>query len=136
MILPSKGYVRHPPGAKICVSNFVAPACALFIMLFAASCGSSAESGLSAAREETSTHEIEIRNFKFVPDIIIARKDDRIRWKNFDVVPHTATASDNRWDSDLIANEAEWSMTVDKAGVTDYICTYHPAMRAKLVVED
>jgi len=45
-------------------------------------------------------------------------------------------ASDNRWDSDLIANEAEWSMTVDKAGVTDYICTYHPAMRAKLVVED
>ena len=126
----------HAPGAKVCVSNFAVPACALFLMLFAASCGSSAESGQNAAREEASTHVVEIRNFKFIPDVIIAQKSDRIRWKNLDVVPHTATASDNRWDSGLIANEAEWSMTVDKAGVTDYICTYHPAMKAKLVVED
>lgn len=142
------------PGVNICVLNITAPALALFLVMSLASCGSSAEKEENAvksrqpaaperpqivkfdgAREGASTHIIEIRNFKFVPDVIIAKKGDRILWKNIDVVPHTATAGDKQWDSGAIINEAEWSMTVDQAGVMDYICAYHPTMNAKLIVE-
>ncbi len=142
------------PGAKDCVLNFVAPACVFFLALSAAACGSPAQGEIGAqsgqiatpelrevvrfesAREEASTHIIEIKSFKFEPDIIIAKKGDYIRWKNLDVVPHTATAGDKRWDSGSIAHQTEWSLIADKTGVIDYICAHHPAMKARLIIEE
>lgn len=155
MILLPKGSQMRMPGAKVCVLNLTAPECALLLMLTAAACGSPAESGAGAAqsrqtaapalrevvsfesvREEASTHVIEIKNFKFVPNVIIVQKGDRIRWKNLDVVPHTATAGDKIWDSESMANQAEWSLTVNETGVIEYICAYHPAMKGRLIVEE
>lgn len=142
------------PDAKVCVLNFAVPACVLLLVLSATACGSPPESDVAAAqagqstqsalrdversksvREEASTHLIEIKSFRFEPAVIIAKKGDRIRWRNLDVAPHTATADDKTWDSKAIANQSEWSLTVDELGVVDYICAYHPAMTGRIIVE-
>jgi len=140
------------PGVKACGLSFPAPACALFLALLAVSCGAAEDvekqtiQGSQAATAdqrrnakpsgEAMTHIVEIRNFKFVPDVLKTKKGDRIVWKNLDIVPHTATAGDKRWDSGSIANNAQYAMTAGQAGQTDYICSFHPAMKARLVIED
>ena len=38
------------------------------------------------------THEVRIQNFAFVPERLLVRVGDKIRWLNEDHAPHTATA--------------------------------------------
>jgi plastocyanin len=54
---------------------------------------------------------------------------------NKDLYPHTATADDGTFDSGNIAAEASWTYTASKPGEYAYICTYHPTMKAKLIVQ-
>ena len=55
--------------------------------------------------------------------------------ENADIVAHTVTAVDNSFDSRIIAPGSLWKLVARKAGSFDYICTLHPNMRAKLVVQ-
>jgi plastocyanin len=81
-----------------------------------------------------STHEVRIEGMKFaLPDLAVQR-GDTVTWKNADVVPHTATAA-GKFDSGNIAPGQSFSRKMDKPGEFDYVCTYHPGMKAKLVVK-
>lgn len=83
----------------------------------------------------TKQHHIEIRGFRFTPDIVTVKPGDTIIWTNLDIVPHTATAADNSWDTgEIIKGEAK-KMRVTKTFSPDYFCRFHPAMKAKLLVE-
>jgi len=146
MTTPSEEHAMRMPGAKACGLSFSAPACALFLALLAVSCGSAeraeerdvqgGQAKTANSRDEVATHVIEITGFKFVPDVLTVKKGDRIVWKNLDIVPHTATAGDKRWDSGSIANNAQYAATIEQTGQTDYICSFHPAMKARLVIEE
>lgn len=48
---------------------------------------------------------------------------------------HTSTAVDNSFDSGFLAFGESWSYTFETAGEFEYLCTPHPWMRAKVVVE-
>lgn len=81
------------------------------------------------------THTITIEGMKYVPQTLTVQRGDRIVWRNRDVVPHTATAR-GAFDSGNIAAGASWSHAAPgKAGTYGYACTFHPGMRATLVVE-
>jgi plastocyanin len=80
------------------------------------------------------THTVIVDGMKFVPALLTVRKGDRVVWKNKDVVPHTATAA-GRFDSRLIATGQSWTYVARKPGRHDYVCTFHPGMKATLVVQ-
>lgn len=80
------------------------------------------------------THTVTIEGMKFVPETLTVKAGDRIVWRNKDVVPHTATAP-GAFDSGSIATGKSWSHKAPKAGRYDYVCTFHPGMKATLVVQ-
>ena len=85
-----------------------------------------------AVRAET--HTITIDGMKFSPETVTVKAGDRIVWNNKDVVPHTATAKDV-FDSGAIAVGKSWSHVAPKPGKYDYVCTFHPGMKATLIVQ-
>lgn len=80
------------------------------------------------------THTVTIEGMKFQPEVLTVKRGDTVVWRNRDIVPHTATAT-GLFDSGAIANGKSWSYVANKAGRHDYVCTYHPGMKATLVVQ-
>jgi len=80
------------------------------------------------------THIIEIRDLKFIPNEVSVKPGDVVQWVNHDFIPHTATANNKEWNSELIGAEAKWQMTVKNVTMEDYFCIYHPGMKGKVKV--
>ena len=98
--------------------------------------GSASPLGNSLQAKERSgakTHVVEIRQFEFFPATVEVRPGDVIVWKNLDIGPHTATAKN--WDSGNLKKDQSWSLKITKAGITEYICAYHPSMKGKIVAK-
>lgn len=57
---------------------------------------------------------------------------DTVVWTNRDIVPHTATAEDGSWTSPSLKEGESWAMIVETEVSADYLCAFHPAMRASL----
>jgi plastocyanin len=72
--------------------------------------------------------EIEARDFVFGPESVSVPAGTRVTWQNVGVAPHTVTADDGTFDSDLIASGASLSRTFDAPGTFAYLCTFHPDM--------
>ena len=79
-------------------------------------------------------HDVEIRAFRYAPDTITVGVGDTLVWTNHDPVPHTATDSRRRWDTGDIPRNGEGRWVADRAGTEEYVCAYHPGMRATIVV--
>lgn len=77
-------------------------------------------------------HAVSITSFKFVPETITAAPGDTITWTNHDIVPHTATAMDESWDTGAIARGRSKSLIVRQDDHVEYFCRFHPKMKAKL----
>ncbi|MCZ2154515.1 MAG: cupredoxin family copper-binding protein [Bryobacterales bacterium] len=113
---------------------------AALLFAFAAWLGSQpaiAQSGSTAAAQTSAAkhHVVVIKNFAYQPATITVKKGDTLEWKNEDIVAHTVTANDKSFDSGSIAAGSSWKFTAKKAGNFDYICTFHPNMKAKLIVQ-
>lgn len=84
-------------------------------------------------------HTVEIVGFEFVPDKIIVKVGDTVRWINKDIAPHTATSADTEvneaWDSGRLNQFESWSFTAKSAGETTYICSFHPLMTGSITVK-
>ena len=83
----------------------------------------------------TKRQTVMIKDMKFLPPILRVKVGSTVEWKNADVVAHTVTAADNSFDSRIILPGGSWKLAVRKAGTFDYLCTLHPNMRAKLIVQ-
>jgi len=94
----------------------------------------------SSAQQEAlgnaKTHIVEIRGFKYSPEILTVSVGDTVRWTNLDAAPHTTTADNQNWDSGRLKRGEEWTLTVTETGETQYICTYHPVMKGTLIVKE
>lgn len=90
--------------------------------------------GAAPLAAQAATHTVTIEGMKFAPATLTVKRGDRIVWRNKDVVPHTATAS-KAFDSGSIAAGRSWSHAAPKPGRYDYVCTFHPGMKATLVVQ-
>src|SRR6516165_1668744 len=80
---------------------------------------------------------VAIREFKFEPATVTVHEGDTVNWKNDDFVPHTATEDVNKpgFDSGPIQTGAAWHYVARNKGTYNYICTLHPNMQGKLVVQ-
>lgn len=78
---------------------------------------------------------VEIRAFEFHPPTVTAGPGDVLVWKNSDIVPHTATANDGRWDAPAIEPGGEWETTVTEDLAGGYTCRFHPSMAGTLEIK-
>jgi plastocyanin len=66
--------------------------------------------------------------------VLHAKPGDTILFVNRDIVPHTATAIDKSWTTGELARDASASVVVAQAGIADYGCLFHPAMKGRLII--
>jgi plastocyanin len=83
----------------------------------------------------TRTHTVTIDGTSFSPETISVKRGDRVVWRNKDPFPHTATAGSKAFDSGSIGAGKSWTYVASKPGTFEYVCTFHPNMKAKLIVE-
>ena len=77
---------------------------------------------------------VAIDGMRFVPATLAVKPGDRVTWVNKDLVPHTVTARDGRFDSRTLAAGASFAWTATGAGRVEYACLYHPTMVATLTL--
>lgn len=83
----------------------------------------------SGARQSKSTeHRVEIVGAAFTPAQLTLSVGDSITWINLDIVPHTATAVDGSWDTDLLKPNERRRIVYHRAGAQAYFCRLHPTM--------
>jgi putative membrane protein len=77
-----------------------------------------------------------IRDLAYQPQTLRVKAGDTIEWKNADAVPHTATAVDGKaFDSGSIVKGTPWHYAAKHKGTFAYACTFHPNMKATLIVQ-
>ena len=77
---------------------------------------------------------VAIEDMHFAPATLAVRPGDRVVWVNKDLVPHTVTARDGRFDSKSIPAGKSFVWVAAGAGRVDYACLYHPTMAAALTL--
>ena len=117
------------------------PVCWMAVVLLGGCDSSQNDSGSPDStphHSASTTHIVEIRQMKFVPEEIEVETGDSIRWINKDLVTHNispipgedSTASGTVWTSpDLKAGE-RFTMKIKTAGT--YQCTLHPVMKGRI----
>ena len=85
------------------------------------------------ATPQPRVHDVQIKGFKFLPATITIKKGDSVRWTNEDSAPHTATGKS--FDTGTLNTGQSGQVMFDKEGAYDYICSIHPNMKAKVVVQ-
>jgi plastocyanin len=69
----------------------------------------------------------------FQPETLTVRKGATVVFDNDDTAPHTVTARSGGVDSGVIDPGKRFSLVASES--FDYVCSIHPSMTAKLVVE-
>jgi plastocyanin len=104
---------------------------AVAAVLLVAVSGCAKQSAVPAAHQR---HEIVMHKIAFDPAVLTAAPGDTLAWRNQDIVPHTATALDGKWDSGNIPPDSSWQMVVPAGDSLVYHCRYHPNMRGAVAV--
>lgn len=108
-------------------AGIVARACAILL-------GSALLAGCQS-KPAIRTHSVAIRGFRYLPETLTVAVGDTVRWVNEDLVPHTVTAKKLAgFDSRDMAIQGRWQYVTREPVTVDYVCDYHPSMRAVLVV--
>ena len=76
----------------------------------------------------------EIRDFAFAPASLSVPLGSTVTWRNTGEAPHTVTAEDGSFDSDMIAAGSSWARTFETAGTFSYFCAFHPDMAGTVTV--
>lgn len=94
------------------------------------------EAEAKAARAETVTHDVAIRNFAYDPATLSIRVNESVRWTNYDEAPHDAVPLAGSWKTPLLKRDEAASQVFSEPGVYPYYCTIHPAMRGTVEVSE
>jgi len=79
-------------------------------------------------------HTVTIHQLRFDPDSLRVAPGDTVAWLNRDIVPHTATAANGRWDSKTLQPSESWRTVFTAAGDEPYGCTLHTTMTGRIEV--
>ena len=89
---------------------------------------------VAADQRKPKVHTVTIEDMRFEPEELTVASGDTVVWRNNDIVAHTATSETSGFDSKTIQVGRSWKLTVKTKGDVDYICTFHPTMKATLRV--
>jgi plastocyanin len=83
--------------------------------------------------QKQASHEVAMRDIKFVPKKITVAVGDTITWRNEDPEPHNAIAEDDSFRTDTIQQGQTVSATISEAGSHPYFCSIHAGMTGTVV---
>lgn len=115
----------------------IAVGAVLIVMLSGGASGgaTAATSSSSGPPAESGSHAIDITNFEFAPANVTVKRGARISWVNHDAAPHTATATAAAgFDTGTLKKGDKKTLTLSKPGTYAYICSFHPFMKATVIV--
>ncbi|HXD05184.1 MAG TPA: cupredoxin family copper-binding protein [Burkholderiaceae bacterium] len=87
-----------------------------------------------AVAADADVRSVDVEGMSFAPQVIEVRAGEKIVWRNKDLVPHTVTAA-GAFDSRSIAPGASWSHRFDKPGEFEYVCSFHPGMKGRVIAK-
>lgn len=91
----------------------------------------------SQTEEAVETSTVAMRNISFQPAVIRVAPGTTVTWVNQDQVDHTVTSQPaDRFDSGNVAPGGRFEFTFDQPGTYDYVCTIHPGMSGRVIVEE
>jgi plastocyanin len=76
----------------------------------------------------------QIVDFSFSPGALSIPAGSTVTWRNAGEAPHTVTAEDGSFDSDMIAAGGSWAQTFEAPGTFAYVCAFHPDMAGVVTV--
>jgi plastocyanin len=79
--------------------------------------------------------QIEIENFVFKPAEITVAPGTKVTWINKDEAPHTATSTEQKFNSGGLDTDDKFSFVFNDKGDYPYFCTLHPHMKALIKVK-
>jgi len=82
--------------------------------------------------------EIKIQNFSFAPKALTIKAGTEVTWVNDDEEPHNIVnvgQATRVFRSPGLDGTEKFSFVFEKAGEYDYICSIHPRMEGKIVVQ-
>jgi plastocyanin len=79
--------------------------------------------------------QIEIENFVFKPAAITVAPGTKVTWINKDEAPHTATSTEQKFNSGGLDTDDKFSFVFSDKGEYPYFCTLHPHMKAVIKVK-
>ncbi len=89
-----------------------------------------------AASPRTGPGIVSIGEFRFGPDVVSVEKGQTITWVNTDPSPHQVTITGAKAQrTPVILRGQSTQLTLADAGVYDYICGLHPAMKGRIEVK-
>lgn len=80
-------------------------------------------------------NEIVIQNFAFEPATLTVKIGTKVSWVNRDDEPHTATATDKRFNSKTLENGDRFTTEFNQPGIYKYYCALHPKMTGQIIVK-
>lgn len=94
--------------------------------------GGGAQSASSASAGGTA---VSVVNFSFSPATLTVPAGSTVTWTFKDSTDHNVTADDKSFASKNSSSGATYSFHFSKAGTYSYMCTIHPFMKAKVIVQ-
>ena len=101
------------------------------LILATSGCGSTEDENTDEPILDSNT--VIIEDYKYKPAEITIKSGETITWINKDGAGHTATG--DSFDSGLLGRDKSYKQTFDEVGTFDYICTPHPYMKGKVIVQ-
>ena len=84
---------------------------------------------------QSETNQIVIQDFAFEPATLTVKAGTKVTWVNRDEEPHTATATDKRFNSKTLENGDQFSTEFNQPGIYKYYCALHPKMTGQVIVK-
>src|SRR3954452_14447024 len=110
------------------------------LCLTAAGCGGSSKTSAPSATHTAPSAtpngvvEVQMKNIKFVPHVVVVRLGQTVRWTNNDSVAHTVASSTLRLASEAITQGKTFTYRPKRAGTFAYFCTIHANQNGTLIV--
>ena len=77
--------------------------------------------------------DVEIRNYKYIPESLTVNVGQTVRWTNYDTVLHDVVGSGI--ESEYLQKGETFTYTFEEEGTYQYICTIHPWMKGEVITE-
>ena len=121
-------FLRHVNTRTLAFAMFVAFA------LLSSTRGKESEIRHLASTKATKT-EVVIDNFSFSPKTFTVPVGATVTWTNHDSVPHVVMSADDQFRKSPVLKEGQrFSNTFATAGTYSYLCSIHPQMTGKIIV--
>jgi plastocyanin len=97
--------------------------------------GSRAQATVTPVEDKPAIVTVKMINFTYSPDPLTIPAGTTVRWVNYDDDQHNVVSDDKSFKSKLLDKNQDYSYTFAKKGTYRYICSIHPKMIGKVIVE-